>query len=194
MYPETQNPRDRWVEKGSDDVRLMRPASPELDSQDLVPVLSFPEKCRFPDFFFFFFSPLLPPLEVCGRHWVILSPSRPFYGSPAREEETRGGAQVAMNVAANRNGAPCLLAATYIATRASPLGSSPQYPRAGLLNCLRYFLPPNFHITKNELSTMSAEDLIAFPLVSEKYLLKHKTPLVKFYSDYKCVKYLYSSK
>lgn len=33
-------------------------------------------------------------------------------------------------------------------------------------NCLRYFLPPSFPISKKELSAMNSDELISFPLVS----------------------------
>lgn len=36
-----------------------------------------------------------------------------------------------------------------------------------LRNCLRYFLPPSFPISKKELSVMNSEELISFPLVSQ---------------------------
>lgn len=39
-------------------------------------------------------------------------------------------------------------------------------PAFSFRNCLRYFLPPSFPISKKELSAMSPDELISFPLVS----------------------------
>lgn len=36
---------------------------------------------------------------------------------------------------------------------------------------LRYFFPPDFRIPKDSVNTMSAEDLVAFPIVSTFLLL-----------------------
>ncbi|KAM4707306.1 ATPase MORC2 isoform 2-T3 [Discoglossus pictus] len=99
--PTDTTPRDRWVEKGSEDVRLMRPPSPEHQTPDT------------------------------------------HQAEPSTSDSSR------------------------IEPDTTEPGASP--PPLELLvqtlrNCLRYFLPPNFPISKTELSTMSAEDLISFPL------------------------------
>lgn len=47
-------------------------------------------------------------------------------------------------------------------------------------NCLRYFLPPNFPVSKKELSSMSSEGLLAFPLVSS-VLLEKRVVFVCFF-------------
>lgn len=39
-------------------------------------------------------------------------------------------------------------------------------PSSFFRNCLRYFLPPSFPISKKELSAMNSDELISFPLVS----------------------------
>nr|XP_033810009.1 ATPase MORC2 isoform X2 [Geotrypetes seraphini] len=85
--PTDTTPRDRWVEKGSDDVRLMRPPSPE--------------------------------------HQISNSRQR---------------------------------------------------------NCLRYFLPPNFPVSKNELSSMNADDLVALPL--KEYFKQYEVGLQNLCNSY----------
>lgn len=40
------------------------------------------------------------------------------------------------------------------------------FPPSFFRNCLRYFLPPSFPISKKELSAMNSDELISFPLVS----------------------------
>ncbi|XP_009874709.1 PREDICTED: MORC family CW-type zinc finger protein 2-like, partial [Apaloderma vittatum] len=104
--PTDTTPRDRWVEKGSEDVRLMKPPSPEYQAPDTQQ----------------------------GEEVVVAEPSSSDCG---RIE--------------------------------APTGSSSSQETADILvqmlrNCLRYFLPPNFPISKNELSSMSLEGLLAFPL------------------------------
>ncbi|XP_031448044.1 ATPase MORC2 isoform X1 [Phasianus colchicus] len=105
--PTDSTPRDRWVEKGSDDVRLMKPPSPENQSPD----------------------------------------------TQQREEV----------VVAEPSTSEC------VGIEPDTTGSSSGQETVDLLvqilrNCLRYFLPPNFPISKKELSSMSSEGLLAFPL------------------------------
>ncbi|XP_072005174.1 ATPase MORC2 [Engystomops pustulosus] len=117
--PTDTTPRDRWVEKGSDDVRLMRPPSPEHQTPDT------------------------PQPE------------------PSTSENTRIEPDTTEPSA-------CL----------APVEQLTQVLR----NCLRYFLPPNFPITKSELSTMSAEDLIAFPL--KEYFKQYEVGLQNLCNSY----------
>uniref|UniRef100_A0A8C3E2Z4 MORC family CW-type zinc finger 2 n=1 Tax=Corvus moneduloides TaxID=1196302 RepID=A0A8C3E2Z4_CORMO len=49
-------------------------------------------------------------------------------------------------------------------------------------NCLRYFLPPNFPISKNELSSMSSEGLLAFPL--KEYFKQYEVGLQNLCNSY----------
>ncbi|NXP94585.1 MORC2 protein, partial [Passerina amoena] len=106
--PTDTTPRDRWVEKGSEDVRLMKPPSPEYQAPDTQ-----------------------------------------------QEEEV---------VVAEPSTSDCI--------RIEPDTTGPSSSRQEtvdllvqiLRNCLRYFLPPSFPISKNELSSMSSEGLLAFPL------------------------------
>ncbi|KAG8455603.1 hypothetical protein GDO86_001705 [Hymenochirus boettgeri] len=99
--PTDTTPRDRWVEKGCEDVRLMRPPSPEYQAPDTQ------------------------------------------QAEPSTSESTRIEPDT-----------------TELSASTAPIELLAQTLR----NCLRYFLPPTFPISKNELSSMSAEDLIAFPL------------------------------
>ncbi|XP_069475449.1 ATPase MORC2 [Ambystoma mexicanum] len=124
--PTDTTPRDRWVEKGSDDVRVMRPASPER-----------------------------------------LSPSRPMSknavctAEPSTSENIRIEPDTTESSAAH---APMdLLVQT-------------------LRNCLRYFLPPNFPISKSELSNMSAEELTSFPL--KEYFKQYEVGLQNLCNSY----------
>ncbi|XP_059719083.1 ATPase MORC2 isoform X3 [Haemorhous mexicanus] len=105
--PTDTTPRDRWVEKGSEDVRLMKPPSPEYQAPDTQ-----------------------------------------------QEEEV---------VIAEPSTSDC------IRIEPDTTGPSSSQETVDLLvqmlrNCLRYFLPPSFPISKNELSSMSSEGLLAFPL------------------------------
>ncbi|NXT90869.1 MORC2 protein, partial [Anhinga rufa] len=105
--PTDTTPRDRWVEKGSEDVRLMKPPSPEYQAPDMQ-----------------------------------------------KEEEV---------VVAEPSTSDC------VRIEPDTTGPSSSQETVDLLvqilrNCLRYFLPPNFPISKKELSSMSSEGLLAFPL------------------------------
>lgn len=105
--PTATTPRDRWVEKDSEDVRLMKPPSPEYQSPDTQ-----------------------------------------------QEEEV---------VVAEPSTSEC------VGIEPDTTGPSSGQETVDLLvqilrNCLRYFLPPNFPISKKELSSMSSEGLLAFPL------------------------------
>lgn len=117
--PTDTTPRDRWVEKGSDDVRLMRPASPEHET----------------------------------------------LGTQQAEPSTSDNSRIEPDT-------------TEPSASLAPVEQLAQVVR----NCLRYFLPPNFHITKNELSTMSAEDLIAFPL--KEYFKQYEVGLQNLCNSY----------
>ncbi|XP_053558192.1 LOW QUALITY PROTEIN: ATPase MORC2-like [Bombina bombina] len=117
--PTDTTPRDRWVDKGSEDVRLMRPPSPE---------------CQTPD---------------------------TQQAEPSTSDNTR------------------------IEPDTTEPGASPaplEMLVQTLRNCLRYFLPPNFPISKNDLSTMSAEDLIAFPL--KDYFKQYEVGLQNLCNSY----------
>ncbi|KAM3940232.1 ATPase MORC2 isoform 2-T2 [Leptodactylus fuscus] len=117
--PTDTTPRDRWVEKCSDDVRLMRPPSPEHQIPDTQ------------------------------------------QAEPSTSDNTRIEPDTTEPSA-------CL----------APVEQLTQVLR----NCLRYFLPPNFPITKSELSTMSAEDLIAFPL--KEYFKQYEVGLQNLCNSY----------
>ncbi|XP_038008102.1 ATPase MORC2 isoform X2 [Motacilla alba alba] len=105
--PTDTTPRDRWVEKGSEDVRLMKPPSPEYQAPDTQQE----EEVVMAE----------PSTSDCMR-------IEPDTTGPSSSQET-----VDLLVQMLRN-------------------------------CLRYFLPPSFPISKNELSSMSSEGLLAFPL------------------------------
>ncbi|XP_068097109.1 LOW QUALITY PROTEIN: ATPase MORC2 [Hyperolius riggenbachi] len=120
--PTATTPRDRWVDKGSDDVRLMRPPSPEHQTPDTQ------------------------------------------QAEPSASDSTRIE--------------PDTTEASASSASLAPVEQLTQVLR----NCLRYFLPPNFHITKNELSTMSAEDLISFPL--KDYFKQYEVGLQNLCNSY----------
>ncbi|NXA69715.1 MORC2 protein, partial [Mohoua ochrocephala] len=105
--PTDTTPRDRWVEKGSEDVRLMKPPSPEYQAPDTQQE----EEVVVAE----------PSTSDCVR-------IEPDTTGPSSSQET---IDLLVQI---------------------------------LRNCLRYFLPPNFPISKNELSSMSSEGLLAFPL------------------------------
>ncbi|NXA87581.1 MORC2 protein, partial [Melanocharis versteri] len=123
--PTDTTPRDRWVEKGSEDVRLMKPPSPEYQAPDTQ-----------------------------------------------QEEEV---------VVAEPSTSDC------IRIEPDTTGPSSSQETVDLLvqilrNCLRYFLPPNFPISKNELSSMSSEGLLAFPL--KEYFKQYEVGLQNLCKSY----------
>ncbi|NWS10795.1 MORC2 protein, partial [Pachyramphus minor] len=123
--PTDTTPRDRWVEKGSEDVRLMKPPSPEYQAPDTQ-----------------------------------------------QEEEV---------VVAEPSTSDC------IRIEPDTTGPSSSQDTVDLLvqilrNCLRYFLPPNFPISKNELSSMSSEGLLAFPL--KEYFKQYEVGLQNLCNSY----------
>ncbi|KFZ57676.1 MORC family CW-type zinc finger protein 2, partial [Podiceps cristatus] len=123
--PTDTTPRDRWVEKGSEDVRLMKPPSPEYQAPDTQ-----------------------QEEEV-----VVAEPSTS--DSVRIEPDTTGPGSSQETVD--------LLVQI-------------------LRNCLRYFLPPNFPISKNELSSMSSEGLLAFPL--KEYFKQYEVGLQNLCNSY----------
>ncbi|NXX97900.1 MORC2 protein, partial [Centropus bengalensis] len=123
--PTDTTPRDRWVEKDSEDVRLMKPPSPEYQAPDTQ-----------------------------------------------QEEEV---------VVAEPSTSDC--------SRIEPdtTGPSSSHETVDLLvqilrNCLRYFLPPNFPISKAELSSMSSEGLLVFPL--KEYFKQYEVGLQNLCNSY----------
>ncbi|NWT09577.1 MORC2 protein, partial [Vireo altiloquus] len=123
--PTDTTPRDRWVEKGSEDVRLMKPPSPEYQAPDTQ-----------------------------------------------QEEEV---------VTAEPSTSDCT------GIEPDTTGPSSSQETVDLLvqmlrNCLRYFLPPNFPISKNELSSMSSEGLLAFPL--KEYFKQYEVGLQNLCNSY----------
>uniref|UniRef100_A0A4W4GWV6 CW-type domain-containing protein n=1 Tax=Electrophorus electricus TaxID=8005 RepID=A0A4W4GWV6_ELEEL len=103
-YVPMNTPRDRWVFKGSDEVRLMRPASPESRSPDTNQ----------------------------GSARSVTPPT-------AAEPDT---------------------------TQSGPSRETSEGLVTMMRTLLRYFFPPDFRIPKDSLNTMSAEELVAFPIVS----------------------------
>ncbi|XP_030073755.1 ATPase MORC2 [Microcaecilia unicolor] len=119
--PTDTTPRDRWVEKGSEDVRLMRPPSPEH-------------------------------LALNTRQRYI-EPSTSD-SAPIEPDTTEPSAN---------HGTMDLLVQT-------------------LRNCLRYFLPPNFPVSKNELISMNAEDLVSLPM--KEYFKQYEVGLQNLCNSY----------
>ncbi|XP_010221131.1 PREDICTED: MORC family CW-type zinc finger protein 2 [Tinamus guttatus] len=123
--PTDTTPRDRWVEKGSEDVRLMKPPSPEYqtpDTQQEEEVIA-----------------AEPSTSDCAR-------IEPDTTGPSSSQET---VDLLVQI---------------------------------LRNCLRYFLPPNFPISKKELSSMSSEELMAFPL--KEYFKQYEVGLQNLCNSY----------
>ncbi|XP_038618391.1 ATPase MORC2 isoform X2 [Tachyglossus aculeatus] len=122
--PTDTTPRDRWVDKGSEDVRLMKPPSPEYQSPD-----THQEEVVAAE----------PSTSDCVR-------IEPDTTAPNTSHETVD-----------------LLAQV-------------------LRNCLRYFLPPNFPVSKKELSSMGSEELVAFPL--KEYFRQYEMGLQNLCNSY----------
>lgn len=123
--PTDTTPRDRWVEKGSEDVRLMKPPSPEYQAPDTQQE----EEVVMAE----------PSTSDCVR-------IEPDTTGPSSSQET---VDLLVQI---------------------------------LRNCLRYFLPPNFPISKNELSSMSSERLLAFPL--KEYFKQYEVGLQNLCNSY----------
>ncbi|NWT75843.1 MORC2 protein, partial [Prunella himalayana] len=123
--PTDTTPRDRWVEKGSEDVRLMKPPSPEYQAPDTQQE----EEVVMAE----------PSTSDCVR-------IEPDTTGPSSSQET---VDLLVQI---------------------------------LRNCLRYFLPPSFPISKNELSSMSSEGLLAFPL--KEYFKQYEVGLQNLCNSY----------
>ncbi|NXN09646.1 MORC2 protein, partial [Indicator maculatus] len=123
--PTDTTPRDRWVEKGSEDVRLMKPPSPEYQAPDTQQE----EEIVVAE----------PSTSDCVR-------IEPDTTGPSSSQET---VDLLVQI---------------------------------LRNCLRYFLPPNFPISKKELSSMSSEGLLAFPL--KEYFKQYEVGLQNLCNSY----------
>ncbi|NXG66829.1 MORC2 protein, partial [Hemiprocne comata] len=123
--PTDTTPRDRWVEKGSEDVRLMKPPSPEYQAPDTQQE----EEVVVAE----------PSTSDCVR-------IEPDTTGPSSSQET---VDLLVQI---------------------------------LRNCLRYFLPPNFPISKKELSSMSSEGLLAFPL--KDYFKQYEVGLQNLCNSY----------
>ncbi|NWU95590.1 MORC2 protein, partial [Upupa epops] len=123
--PTDTTPRDRWVEKGSEDVRLMKPPSPEYQAPDTQQE----EEVVVAE----------PSTSDCVR-------IEPDTTAPSSSQET---VELLVQI---------------------------------LRNCLRYFLPPNFPISKKDLSSMSSEGLLAFPL--KEYFKEYEVGLQNLCNSY----------
>ncbi|KAM9371781.1 ATPase MORC2 [Phaethornis superciliosus] len=123
--PTDTTPRDRWVEKGSEDVRLMKPPSPEYQAPDTQQE----EEVVVAE----------PSTSDCVR-------IEPDTTGPSSSQET---VDLLVQI---------------------------------LRNCLRYFLPPNFPVSKKELSSMSSEGLLAFPL--KEYFKQYEVGLQNLCNSY----------
>ncbi|OBS82276.1 hypothetical protein A6R68_23734 [Neotoma lepida] len=134
--PTDTTPRDRWVEKGSEDVRLMKPPSPEHQSPDTQ--------------------------QEGGE-----------------EEEAMVAQQaVALPEPSTSDGLTIEPDTTAPSTNHETIDLLVQILR----NCLRYFLPPSFPISKKELSTMNSEELISFPL--KEYFKQYEVGLQNLCHSY----------
>lgn len=134
--PTDTTPRDRWVEKGSEDVRLMKPPSPEHQSPDTQQEGGEEEEA------------------MVARQAVALPEPSTSDGLPIEPDTT---------------------------------ATSPSHETIDLLvqilrNCLRYFLPPSFPISKKELSVMNSEELISFPL--KEYFKQYEVGLQNLCHSY----------
>lgn len=106
--PTATTPRDRWVEKGSMDVRLMKPPSPEYQTPDTL-----------------------------GGEEDISAETGSTSDSTRMEPDT---------------------------TQPTTSKETVESLVLSFRNTLRYFLPPNYRINKEELSSMTPEELASFPL------------------------------
>ncbi|KAJ7309571.1 hypothetical protein JRQ81_007622, partial [Phrynocephalus forsythii] len=134
--PTDTTPRDRWVERSSEDVRLMRPPSPELQRTDL--------------------EMQQPPQQQPA---VLTEPST---SECLQTEPDTTGSSSSATTASSQETVDLLT--------------------QSLRNCLRYFLPPNFPISKKELASMSTEELVSFPL--KEYFKQYEAGLQNLCNSY----------
>ncbi|XP_037064142.1 ATPase MORC2 [Peromyscus leucopus] len=134
--PTDTTPRDRWVEKGSEDVRLMKPPSPEHQSPDTQQEGGEEEEA------------------VVTQQAVALP-----------EPSTSDGFNIEPDTTASSTNHETIDLLVQI-----------------LRNCLRYFLPPSFPISKKELSAMNSEELISFPL--KEYFKQYEVGLQNLCHSY----------
>ncbi|XP_059531993.1 ATPase MORC2 isoform X1 [Myotis daubentonii] len=138
--PTDTTPRDRWVEKDSDDVRLMKPPSPEYQSPDTQQGGGEEESTRAPP------VEAQPAVAVTDPSTSDCSRIEPDTTAPSSNHET---IDLLVQI---------------------------------LRNCLRYFLPPSFPISKKELSAMSSDELISFPL--KEYFRQYEVGLQNLCHSY----------
>ncbi|XP_040859546.1 ATPase MORC2 isoform X2 [Ochotona curzoniae] len=134
--PTDTTPRDRWVEKGSEDVRLMKPPSPEYQSPDTQQLGGEEEE-------------------------VVVAEQAVAMAEPSTSECIRIEPDT---TAPNTNHETIDLLVQI------------------LRNCLRYFLPPSFPISKKELSVMNSDELISFPL--KEYFKQYEVGLQNLCNSY----------
>lgn len=135
--PTDVTPRDRWVERSSEDVRLMKPPSPEHQR---------PNAAKPP--------PPTPPQQA-----VLAEPST---SECSHTEPDTTGSSGSAAAASNQETVDMLA--------------------QSLRNCLRYFLPPSFPISKKELALMSPEELVSFPL--KEYFKQYEAGLQNLCNSY----------
>ncbi|KAM4827155.1 ATPase MORC2 isoform 1-T1 [Thomomys bottae] len=134
--PTDVTPRDRWVEKGSEDVRLMKPPSPEYQSPDTQ--------------------------QEGGEEEEAVSVQQPV---AVVEPSTSDCARIEPDTTAPSTSHETIDLLVQI-----------------LRNCLRYFLPPSFPISKKELSVMNSHELISFPL--KEYFKQYEAGLQNLCNSY----------
>ncbi|XP_044785867.2 ATPase MORC2 isoform X6 [Bubalus bubalis] len=140
--PTDTTPRDRWVEKGSDDVRLMKPPSPEYERPDTRQ----------------------------GREEAAVA------AAPAGDLVAQQA--VATVEPSTSDCIPIEPDTTAPSTNHETIDLLVQILR----NCLRYFLPPSFPISKKELSAMNSDELISFPL--KEYFKQYEVGLQNLCHSY----------
>ncbi|XP_066116238.1 ATPase MORC2 isoform X3 [Saccopteryx bilineata] len=133
--PTDTTPRDRWVEKDSEDVRLMKPPSPEYQSPDTQ--------------------------QEGGEEELSTAQQTVVMTDPSTSECIR--------------------------TEPDTTAPNTNHETVDLLvqilrNCLRYFLPPSFPISKKELSAMNSDELITFPL--KEYFRQYEVGLQNLCHSY----------
>ncbi|XP_019498587.1 PREDICTED: MORC family CW-type zinc finger protein 2 [Hipposideros armiger] len=138
--PTDTTPRDRWVEKDSEDVRLMKPPSPEYQSPDTQQEGGEEEEA----------------MEAQQAQQQTVAVAEPSTSDCIRIEPDT----------------------TAPSTNHETIDLLVQILR----NCLRYFLPPSFPISKKELSAMNSDELISFPL--KEYFKQYEVGLQNLCHSY----------
>lgn len=116
-----------------------------------------------------------------------MKPPSPEYQSPDTQQD--GGEEEAVHAQQSQQAVAVAEPSTSDCVRIEPDTTAPSTSHETidllvqiLRNCLRYFLPPSFPISKKELSAMNSDELISFPL--KEYFKQYEVGLQNLCHSY----------